>query len=370
MNHFTNTAGESSSKQRDSAWTERGREILRQLPMSTSMDHALRLLAAGLCECLAVDAAAVCLIQPHTGRVEVMQDIGHLAPVIQVLLAAGVGQAWYGLANASGTPLRVHESQLFAEWKPLFEERHLRYVTLVPLVSCGCPYGCVVAAWQSEPEPERLSWLENLCAAFAGHFWAMQEGMRADSTKIQSLATLGIALESRDGETFGHTQRVVRWMKRFMNAAGIKDPDRECGIIGAYLHDIGKISIPDHILRKPGPLTPEERRLIERHTVYGYELARRLSFVQPPALEVILHHHERWDGTGYPHGLRGSDIPLLARMFAIIDVYDALIHPRPYKDAWTPSEAQAYLIAMRGAQFDPELTDLYLSLIRKERPVA
>ncbi|MBX6351769.1 MAG: HD-GYP domain-containing protein [Thermoflavifilum sp.] len=364
MEHTQIRAGTDDRLRREARWQSVCQRALERFSLCHEMDEALGLLTDTLVHGLAADAVAVCLIQPNTGRVEVMRDIGNLAMPIQTLLAAGTGQAWYAAACDAARAWPVHQAPGYRAWASLFTTRGLHAVWLTPLMARGRGYGCVVCAWCTPPRANRITWLEVLTTGFAGHFWAMQEAMRADTTKLHSLAALGIALESRDGETFGHTQRVVRAMRRFMHAKGLEADLIESGTVGAYLHDIGKISVPDQILRKPGPLTPEEREFVQRHTVYGYEIARRLAYVDDPALSVIRHHHERWDGAGYPDGIAGDSIPLLARMFAIIDVYDALTHARPYKRAWPVAEARAYLASARGTQFDPELTDLYLALLQ------
>ena len=131
---------------------------------------------------------------------------------------------------------------------------------------------------------------------------------------------------------------------------------------GASLHDLGKLTIPDTVLLKPGRLDADEWAIMQTHAHNGYEIAARIPTLSRPALEVIRHHHERWDGTGYPDRLAGSDIPLLARIFAVCDVYDALTHERPYKHAWTHEEALNEVQAQAGRQFDPQIVAAFLTL--------
>ena len=131
---------------------------------------------------------------------------------------------------------------------------------------------------------------------------------------------------------------------------------------GALLHDIGKMGIPDSILLKPGPLTPEEWEVMRKHPVYAYELLSPITFLRP-ALDIPYCHHERWDGSGYPRGLRGEEIPLSARIFAIVDVWEALSADRPYRKAWPASKVTAYLREQAGAHFDPSLVNLFLELL-------
>jgi len=150
------------------------------------------------------------------------------------------------------------------------------------------------------------------------------------------LLGLGAALEARDLETSGHTERVVQLSTRLAEYLGVRGAQLDAVRQGAYLHDIGKLAIPDAVLLKPGPLSEPERAVIRTHAERGYDMARRIPTLSAGALALIRHHHERWDGSGYPDGLAGTSIPLLARIFSVVDVYDALTHRRPYKHAWPP----------------------------------
>ncbi|WP_309569778.1 HD domain-containing phosphohydrolase [Deinococcus sp.] len=183
------------------------------------------------------------------------------------------------------------------------------------------------------------------------------------ATLEASLTTLGVALEARDFETQGHTQRVTDLAA--LMGAGLALPDERLTALrhGAALHDIGKLCIPDAVLLKPGRLTPEEFQVIQQHSPVGAELAARMPHLHPEAHSVIRHHHERWDGAGYPDRLAGDDIPLLARIFALCDVYDALTSERPYKKAMDHTQAMDIILEGRGTQFDPRLTELFATLI-------
>jgi PAS domain S-box-containing protein/putative nucleotidyltransferase with HDIG domain len=169
------------------------------------------------------------------------------------------------------------------------------------------------------------------------------------------------ALDLRDQETEGHSARVAQMTARLARALGINGDDLVNLRRGALLHDIGKMAIPDAILRKPGPLTDDEWEIMRRHPVYAYDLLAPTRFLRP-VLDVPYAHHERWDGSGYPRGLSNEDIPLAARIFAIVDVYDALRTQRTYRAAFPEHEARAYLSDHAGKLFDPEMTKLFLSL--------
>jgi putative nucleotidyltransferase with HDIG domain len=183
----------------------------------------------------------------------------------------------------------------------------------------------------------------------------------------EALKGLGVALEYRDLETAGHTERVTRLALRLAEGLGLTEPALTHLRWGAYLHDLGKLTIPDAILKKPGKLEPEEWERMKTHTALGEEMARRLGFLPPVTLEIIRHHHERWDGSGYPDGLAGETIPLLARIFALADVYDALTSERPYKPAWGHEEALVEIRRQAGRHFDPELARTFLQQQRGSR---
>jgi HD-GYP domain-containing protein (c-di-GMP phosphodiesterase class II) len=166
-----------------------------------------------------------------------------------------------------------------------------------------------------------------------------------------------MALDLRDHETTGHTQRVVALS---LSLASMLDlPEEELVHLkrGALLHDIGKMGIPDQILLKPGPLTDAEWVIMKKHPVYAYEWLSGIKYLHP-ALTIPYYHHERWDGTGYPVGLKGTDIPLTARIFAIVDVWDALTSNRPYRSAWSPEKTFDYILRGEGSHFDPQLIQL------------
>ena len=148
-----------------------------------------------------------------------------------------------------------------------------------------------------------------------------------------ALLAVGKALEARDLETSDHTERVAQLAERMAKALKLEETEIRAIRWGAYLHDVGKFSIPDTILHKQGALTPEERGFIQTHPFVGYNLIRTIPFLPESSRSIVLHHHERWDGRGYPNGLKTDSIPLAARIFAVCDVFDALSHKRPYKEA-------------------------------------
>lgn len=169
------------------------------------------------------------------------------------------------------------------------------------------------------------------------------------------------ALDLRDKETEGHTIRVTEITERLARSMGVEEAELVHIKRGALLHDIGKMGIPDGVLLKPGALTPEERMLIEKHPIYAYEMLSPIKFLQP-ALDIPYCHHEKWDGSGYPRGLRGEDIPLAARIFAVADVWDALVSNRPYRKGLLPADVRKKIREQAGIHFDPHVVDAFLSL--------
>ncbi|MCG8349338.1 MAG: response regulator [Chloroflexales bacterium] len=169
------------------------------------------------------------------------------------------------------------------------------------------------------------------------------------------------ALELRDEETEGHTQRVTEVAVRLARAMGVDEEALVHIRRGALLHDIGKLGIPDNILLKPGPLTDEEWVTMRLHPVYAYEWLKPIDFLHA-ALDIPYYHHEKWDGSGYPCGLRGEDIPLAARIFAVIDVWDALSNDRPYRKAWPLERVHEHIRSGTGSHFDPQVVTSFFAL--------
>ena len=169
------------------------------------------------------------------------------------------------------------------------------------------------------------------------------------------------ALELRDKETIGHSRRVTSLAIELAEALGLDEKDCMNVKFGALLHDIGKMAVPDQILKKPGSLNDEERKIIEGHPQAGFELIKDIKYLDQAA-NIPLYHHEKWDGSGYPNGLAGEEIPYIARLFAIVDVWDAITSNRPYALSWPIPIARAYLKEEKGISFDPDILDVFLSL--------
>ncbi len=179
----------------------------------------------------------------------------------------------------------------------------------------------------------------------------------------EMLYTLGEVIESQFEETSGHVKRVTNLMRLFAQKVGISKTEAEFIKIASSLHDVGKIGIPEKILKKPGKLTDEEMRIMKGHCSIGHKLLSKSRLkVFNMAAEIALHHHEKFDGTGYPHGLKGEEISIYSRMMAIVDVYDAMTHKRIYKDAICHNEVVEYLVSQKDKHFDGKMVDIFLSL--------
>ncbi len=191
-----------------------------------------------------------------------------------------------------------------------------------------------------------------------------QELQRAYDRTIEGWAN---ALDLKDEETAGHSKRVTEMTVRLARQLGVPADEVVHVQRGALLHDIGKMGIPDEILLKRGPLTDEEFEIMRQHPVYAYELLSPIEFLRP-ALHIPYSHHERWDGSGYPQGLAGEQIPLAARIFAVVDVFDALTSDRPYREAWPVERAREFILEGSGTHFDPKVVEAFFELMDGKPP--
>lgn len=182
---------------------------------------------------------------------------------------------------------------------------------------------------------------------------------------LQTITLLANVIEARDTCTRGHVERVQQSALELGNALGWSLEDRLILEFGALLHDVGKISIPEAVLNKSGPLTPEERHIMQQHTIAGARIIESVPHLRP-ARPYVLYHHERWDGTGYPEGLAGNDIPRGGRLMAIVNVYDALTSDRPYHKGMSPEEALAFLQRESGRHFDPNMLPVFIEIQKKK----
>ncbi|GLV48425.1 hypothetical protein TJA_15780 [Thermus sp. LT1-2-5] len=250
----------------------------------------------------------------------------------------------------------IPDYQTFPKALPPMRGAGLRTVVLALLERAGRPYGALALVSFTravEVSPEAVALLRVAREELEGY---LEKRLQAEGL----LEALSAILERLDYETEGHMRRVAELAVVLGRAAGVED--LEDLRIGAYLHDLGKLFVPREILEKEAPLVTLEWRVVKSHPELGYEVLSRVPFLSPKALEVVLYHHEHWDGTGYPRGLKGEEIPLHARVFAVADVWDALVSERPYKPAYGPKRAEEELRAMAGKKLDPKLVELFLAM--------
>ncbi len=329
---------------------------------------------------LRVDATAVFLLDPHAQSLRFAAGRGFRSRIIEHA-TVHLGAEYAGRAALERRTIFVadltKQDNALTQLLQKADEPFVSYCG-VPLIVKGQVRGVLEVFHRSEltPEPEWLEFLETLAA---------QTAIAIDNIELfekaqRSIFELGAAYEAtiegwsyalylRDQETEGHTQRVTELTLRVAAAIGMSTDQLVHFRRGALLHDIGKMGIPDSILLKPGPLTEAEWDIMRRHPVYAYELLSPIDYLHP-AMDIPYCHHERWDGSGYPRGLKGEQIPLAARIFAIGDVWDALCSDRPYRAAWSVEKTREYIQANAGILFDPDIVSIFLKLANADQPTA
>ena len=245
----------------------------------------------------------------------------------------------------------------------------------VPLIGKGLIKGVMEVYTRQEAHPDAnwLNFLHTLAgqAAIAIDNAQMFRNLQRSNQELilaydTTLAGWGRALELRDKETQGHTDRVVELTLELARRMGLAGEELTNIMRGTLLHDIGKMGIPDDILHKPGPLTEEEWAIMRQHPQYAYDLMNPIPYLRQ-ALDIPYAHHERWDGSGYPRGLKGEEIPLAARIFAAVDIWDALLYDRVYRAAWPEDKVIEYLKSASGIELDPAIVEKFLELIEEKR---
>ena len=241
----------------------------------------------------------------------------------------------------------------------------------VPLIAQGEVEGVLQVFQRAPLEPDK-EWLDFLNTLAGQCAIAIDNAMLFDHMQRSNVelalaydATIegwSRALDLRDKETEGHTQRVTDMAVKLARALGLSEEELIQVRWGALLHDIGKMGIPDSILLKPGPLTDDEWTVMKQHPVFAYQMLSPIRYLRA-AIDIPYCHHEKWDSTGYPRGLQGEQIPLVARLFAVVDVWDALRSDRPYRAAWSEEQVEAYLCAQSGTHFDPAVVAAFLKLL-------
>lgn len=325
---------------------------------------------------LKVDAASMLLFNKDTHTLNYTAGRGFLSKATQYT-KLGMGEGFAGrvlvdrktlhIPNLSKTETRLANALSMAG------ENFSAYIGS-PLIAKGQIVG-VLEIFQRSPLHPDQDWLDFLGmiadqAAIAIDNAQLFENLQRSNFELTLAYDATIegwsrALDLRDRETEGHTQRVTNLTLKLAQRMGIPDTDIMNIRRGALLHDIGKMGIPDNILHKPDQLTPEEWEIMRQHTTHAYNMLHPIAYLKP-ALDIPQFHHERWDGTGYPKALRGEQIPISARIFAVVDVWDALTSDRSYREAWSKEMAAEYIRNESGKHFDPRVVDIFLSMIEEE----
>ncbi len=352
------------------------RDIDAAITSSFDLRLTLNILMDQTLNHLNVDAVEIGLYHPDIQSFTYLASAGFQTPSPtrpQVRLGEGLA----GQVIVKQSILHVTDLQNAPETRnePLIRREGFVTYIGIPLIVKGQIKGVFEIFHRSQLSPT-LDWMEFL------HTLAGQAAIAIDSSQLfenlqrsnqelrqaydTTLEGWARALELRDRETEGHTRRVTKWtmdLARFMEVS-----DKELVNIhrGVLLHDIGKMGVPDHILKKTGPLNEEEWREMRQHPVYAYNLLSPISYLRG-ALDIPYCHHEHWDGSGYPRGLKGEQIPLSARIFSVIDIWDALLSDRPYRKAWHSDKVSQYLHEVAGTILDPSIVDIFFKMMSSQR---
>jgi putative nucleotidyltransferase with HDIG domain len=322
---------------------------------------------------LNVDAAAILLFNAHTNVLEFAAGRGFRHDGIRhTRLRLGQGTA--GIAALERRLVYVPDlnngETIFQRANMLAREAFVVYCG-APLVAKGQIKGVLEMFHRSpfELNEEMSNFIETLAgqAAIAIDNAELFDNLQRTNLELSLAYDATIegwshALDLRDKETEGHTLRVTEIAEQLARRMGMSDAEITHLRRGALLHDIGKMGVPDAILLKPGPLTDAEWNIMRKHPQYAFEMLSSIVYLRP-ALDIPYCHHERWDGSGYPRGLMGEKIPFAARIFAVVDVWDALTSDRPYRQAWTQERAMEYLQAKVEVDFDPQVVEMFLQMI-------
>jgi putative nucleotidyltransferase with HDIG domain len=326
---------------------------------------------------LGADAAAVFLFNPQTQMVEFAAGRGFRTGVLDhAAMLLGTGYA--GTAALERRTLQIstlEETSSSPYREGLLVDEEIQSGVVIPLIAKGEVQGVLEVYHRSEFKPggEWLDFFVSLAgqAAIAIDNARLFDHLQRSNQQLTLAYNATIegwsrALDLRDHETEGHTRRVAEMTINLATAMGVFSQEELMQIRrGALLHDIGKMGVPDSILLKPGELTREEEDLMRKHPEYAFQLLSPILYLRR-ALDIPYSHHENWDGNGYPQGLKGEQIPLAARIFSVVDVWDALTSNRPYRPAWPEEKVLNYIRERSGTQFDPQVVDFFLQFMREK----
>jgi putative nucleotidyltransferase with HDIG domain len=352
-------------------------QALRAIDIAITTNHDLQqtldVLLAQITQRLGVDAAVILLLDTENQYLYYAASQGLRSMALRhARLRMGEGAAGiaaerrliYRIADLQEKPHSFVHSVLFKQ------EKMITYFA-APLIAKDQIKGVLEIFHRSffEPDEEWLAFLEALAGqtAIAIDNSTLFDDLQQTNHELSQAYDSTIegwsrALDLRDKETVGHTLRVTEMTLHLARIMNLDKKELTHIRRGALLHDIGKMGIPDNILLKPGPLTEEEWEIMRRHPVYAYEMLQPVEYLRL-ALDIPYYHHEKWDGTGYPEGLKGEAIPLSARIFAVVDVWDALSSDRPYRKGWSPDRVVEHIRSQSGIHFDPEIVEVFLKLL-------
>lgn len=352
------------------------RDIDTVIASSFGMDISLRTVLLHVVQQLGVDAAAVQLLNPASNTLSYVSGRGFRTEAFKQANPLRLGTGYAGRAALDRRAIHVsdlgtqNESARLA--KVLAGEDFVSYFG-VPLVAKGKVNGVLEVFHRAtlEPSEDWLAFLNTLAgqAAIAIDNASLFENLQHSNNGLimaydATIEGWSRALDLRDKETEGHTQRVTEMTVRLAKAFEMSEEELVQVRRGALLHDIGKMGVPDHILLKPGKLTDEEWVAMRKHPQFAYDMLSPIRYLQQ-ALDIPYCHHEKWDGTGYPRGLKGEQIPISARIFAVVDVYDALTSDRPYREGWHKKTVLEHIQSLSGTHFDPHVVEISLPFIEE-----
>ncbi|MDI6769234.1 MAG: GAF domain-containing protein [Anaerolineales bacterium] len=351
-------------------------EIDRAIAGSMDLRLILNIILDQATTQLRVDAADVLLFDPGLQTLEFANGRGFRTSALRhTRLRLGEGYAGQAVLERRivHIPDLTIDAEAFSRSPYLPGEGFVTYFA-APLVAKGQMVGVLEIFHRTRLDPgvEWQDFLEALASqtAIAIDHAQLFDSLQRSNTELMLAYDATIegwshALDLRDRETEGHTRRVAEMTVRLAQSFGVSDAEQVHVRRGALLHDIGKIGVPDAILLKPGPLSDEEWQIIHKHPQLAYDMLAHITYLQP-ALDIPFCHHEKWDGAGYPRGLKGAQIPLAARIFAVVDVWDALTSDRPYRPAWTTEKALEYIRAQSGKHFDPQVVEAFMKGVGEE----
>lgn len=343
---------------------------------SLDLDLTLRVVLEQTKSELGVDAAAVLLFNPSSQMFEFKAGVGFRNKAIEKSrLRMGEGHAGRAALERKTIIVSdlVEHSELFLRAPLLAGEGFATYCG-TPLIAKGTVNGILETFHRTQMTPDE-SWLDFFKvlagqAAIAIDSASLFAELRRSNIQLfeaydSTIEGWSHALDLRDKETEGHTLRVTELSLKLIRAAGASEEELIHVRRGALLHDIGKMGVPDHILLKPAALTDEEWVTMRKHPTFAFELLSPITYLRP-ALDIPYCHHEKWDGTGYPRGLKGDQIPLAARLFALVDVWDALCSDRPYRPGWPKDKILEHIRQLSGTHFDPKAVALFLKVMEDD----